>query len=78
MKLDEREVTSNVRNNRRQSNTEEEYKVSALGTERTIKWTDWQGRQKSFPFVGESGVHPVLCGELANGTPLDFFPVLSR
>lgn len=51
----------------------DEYSLKVFGTEKDIKWEDWQGRQKPFTFTGQSGINPDISGELANGKPIDYF-----
>ncbi|XP_054278181.1 piggyBac transposable element-derived protein 4-like [Macrosteles quadrilineatus] len=52
---------------------QDEYNLNIFGTERKIKWEEWQGRQKKFPFTGQSGINPEVSAKLADGKPIDYF-----
>lgn len=71
----EENVQQPVKSNRkrREKKREDEYKLSVFGMERKIKWEEWQGRQKQFPFTGQSGINPEVSAKLADGKPIDYF-----
>ncbi|KAG8318798.1 hypothetical protein J6590_105528, partial [Homalodisca vitripennis] len=48
----------NKENKSKRTAREHEYKLTVFGTERDIKWEDWQGRQKPFAFTGRAGINP--------------------
>ncbi|KAG8296830.1 hydroxyacid-oxoacid transhydrogenase activity protein [Homalodisca vitripennis] len=50
----------NKEKKRKRTAREHEYKLTVFGTERDIKWEDWQGRQKTFAFTGRAGINPEL------------------